>query len=73
MELKKENIILKGEIQVLELELVERDKGTLSNHEGKSSSSIGLDKSLYEKVRVLEAEKGRLVDRVGLLNVYHRI
>lgn len=45
----------------------------LSHHEAKSSSSIGLDKNLYDRVKLLEAERAKLHERINLLSVYQRI
>jgi hypothetical protein len=50
------------------------DRERLSPHPDiKSTSSIGLDKNLYERVKLLEGERQKLTERIGLLNVYQHI
>ena len=52
--------------------MIERERLS-PNPDIKSTSTIGLDKNLYERVKLLEGERLKLTERITLLNVYQRI
>ena len=76
--LRRENVVLKEEIHNLEHELVEMEKeksvhSQIMHSEGRASSNVGLERGLYDRVKILEVEKTTLLERVSLLSVFHRI